>query len=405
MLHSLADSPPPRESGDPGSMPEAAPPAEPFAIFDLEAWSRQPAEPTEFIMPGYVPAREVTLISGAGGANKSTFGQQLATCCAAGVDMLGIRVRSVSTLYLTAEDDERRLHWLQDHICRALDVPIASLAGKLHLGSLRGRLGNQLGSFDLANRLAPTETYHMLRATIERTGAGLVILDNAAHLFAGNENDRQQVTAFTNLLYAICRDHGATVALVSHSNKAGDSYSGSTAWVNAVRSQIVLEKPKDAVDPDERALTLGKANYARQGDELRFRWHNFALILADDLPEDERAGLAQVARDSADNDLFLACLDEMTRQQRPVSEKSGRNFAPVVFARMPESRNIGRDRIDAAMERLFRIGIIERAELWRGPDRKPVFGLRRRPIEGAGNAAGNGAETRCANAGNGHASA
>lgn len=54
------------------------------------------------------------------------------------------------------------------------------------------------------------------------------------------------------------------------------------------------------------------------------------------------------------------------------------------------------------MDRLFRIGRIEHAELWRGDDRKTVFGLRETPNWGAGNGAGNGAETLRANAGNDH---
>src|SRR3546814_2783785 len=117
----------------------------------------------------------------------------------------------------------------------------------------------------------------MLRTTIERAGAELVILDNAAHLFSGNENDRQQVTAFTNLLYAICRDQGATVALISHSNKAGDSYSGSTAWVNAVRSQIVLERPSDATDPDERILTRSDEHTSELQSLMRISYAVFCL--------------------------------------------------------------------------------------------------------------------------------
>lgn len=178
---------------------------------------------------------------------------------------------------------------------------------------------------------------------------------------------------------------GATVILVAHANKAGDSYSGSTAWLNAVRSQIVLTRPENSHDPDERVLTLGKANYARQGEELRFRWHDFALVRDDDLPEDKRSELADVARCNADNEIFLTCLAERNKQRRAVSEKRSPTFAPTEFAKMQESNRIGKSRLEAAMDRLFRIGKIERAELWKGDDRKPIFGLR----ETAGNGAVN----------------
>lgn len=377
-----------------------APAAETFAVADLGAWATIQPTPKPFIMAGFVPARELTLATGAGGANKSTFGQQLATCCAAGVPMLGIDVMQGPALYITAEDDDDRLHWMQTHICRALAVDMAGMAGKLHLVSLRGRLGNELATFDAEGKLRPAPSFQLLKATIEQTGSSLVVLDNAAHLFAGNENDRQQVTAFVNLLYSLCRDLGVTIILVAHSNKAGDSYSGSTAWLNAVRSQIVLQRPEGAIDPDERLLTLGKANYARQGEELRFRWHEFALVRDEDLPADLRQEMAATVQASHDNDVFLRCLDVRNGQERAVSENaaSAKTYAPKVFAEMPESKGVGIKRLEAAMDRLFRTGSIERGFLWR-EDRKDKFGLRRPCADPAGECAdprADPAPTRCA---------
>jgi hypothetical protein len=77
-----------------------------------------------------------------------------------------------------------------------------------------------------------------------------------------------------------------------------------------------------------------------------------------------------------DNDLFLDCLRQRTIEKRAVSEKASATFAPKVFAGMPESKGIGQERLQKAMDRLFRLVEIERAELWRGSDRKPVHGLR-----------------------------
>lgn len=376
-----------------------------FPIADLNTWSNIAATPKSFLMPGYVPARELTLATGAGGANKSTFGQQLATCVAGGVPMLGIDVQQGSALYITAEDDEDRLHWMQEHLCKAVGVRLSALVGQLHLASLRGRLGNELATFDGDGKLRPSPSFVTLKATIVSTQAKLVVLDNAAHLFVGNENDRGQVTAFVNLLYSLCVELGVTIILVAHANKAGDSYSGSTAWLNAVRSQIVLTRPEGAVDPDERVLTLGKANYARQGEELRFRWHDFALRLENELPDDVREEHAKNVTASADNTIFLNCLRKRIEQRRAVSEKRGPNFAATEFAKMAESKSIGKSRLEQAMERLFTIGAIERAYLWRSDDRKDVFGLRETAANGAptvrANGAANGAQTLCANATNG----
>lgn len=348
-----------------------------FPLANLSAWAQSDPQPKSFIMPGFVPTRELTLATGAGGANKSTFGQQLATCVAAGVPMLGVEVVQGAALYVTAEDDEDRLHWMQAHICKAVGVSLSALSGKLHLASLRGRLGNELATFDAEGKLRPSSAFAMLRATIERANARLVVLDNAAHMFAGNENDRQQVTAFVNLLYSLCRDLGVTIILVAHSNKAGDSYSGSTAWLNAVRSQVVLSRPADTPDPDERILTLGKANYARQGQELRFRWHEFALRLDSELSPDMRSELAANAKAAAVNERFLQCLAKTKEERRAVSlSSSASNYAPRVFAKTTLGKGYSDRDYSDALERLLHLGTIANGmPIYQRDNRAWVHGL------------------------------
>lgn len=361
--------------------PDALPGSpETFAIADLTLWATRDPEPRHWALDRLIPQGEVTLFTGAGGAGKSLFAQQLATCHAAGRPMLGVCTAGGATLYVTAEDDERELEWRQAAICRSLGMPMPALAGKLHMASLRGRLANQLATFDADGTLRPAPTLTVLRSTILATAAKLVLLDNVAHLFVGNENDRGQVTSFANLLSGLCRDYGVTVVLIAHPNKAGADYSGSTAWLNAVRSQLTLRKPADSHDPDARELMLGKANYARQGETLTFRWHDHALILDSDLPDDRRAEIAAVVLAGADNDAFLACLDQRTREGRHVSERPGANYAPTVFGTMPEARSVGSDRLKNAMDRLFRLGVIERGVLRRDKDKgRDIEGLRRPP--------------------------
>lgn len=57
--------------------------------------------------------------------------------------------------------------------------------------------------------------------------------------------------------------------------------------------------------------------------------------------------------------------------------KAFRTYAPKEFATMAESRGIGRARLELAMDRLFRIGAIERGFLWRdAAEGKDKIGLR-----------------------------
>lgn len=334
-------------------------PAETFPLCDLALWATTEPAAKPFAVERFIPKGEVTLASGVGGSNKSLLGQQLCTCYAAGTPLLGLHTAGGATLYLTAEDDERELHWRQAHIARALSLPLEGLIGQLHLTSIRGRLDNQLATFASDGRMSITPALQILKATIAATGAKLIVLDNVAHLFGGNENDRAQVTGFVNALYGLCNEFDSSVVLIAHPNKAGDDYSGSTAWPNAVRSHIVIRRPEGAADPDLRQLSVAKANYARTGDEIAFRWHDFALILDTDLPADTRAELAANAMASGDNLVFLTCLEAATRQGLRLSANVSPSYAPTTFEGMPEARGLKKDRLAAAMKRLLSLGKIE----------------------------------------------
>lgn len=351
-----------------------------FDALDLAALSSQEAKPTAFAIERIAPLGEVTLLSGPGSAGKSLLGQQFATAAAAGVRCIGLDVMEGPAIYLSCEDDAEALHWRQAHICKALGLDMAKLAGRLHLVTLRGELSAELGTFQHDGTIRPAETYRRLDRLMQRTGARLAFLDNASHLFAGNENDRGQVTKFMNLLNRMAAQHSAGIMLFGHFSKGKDGKdggaSGTTAWPNSVRSHCTLTHDPET---DLRTLTVTKANYARKGEAITFAWADWAFVREDDLPADKRSEHDETVRAANDNALFLACLRERNRQRRAVSEKPGTNYAPKQFAAMPEAKRIGKDRLIAAMDRLFRLGRIERAELWKGNDRKPVFGLRETP--------------------------
>lgn len=146
------------------------------------------------------------------------------------------------------------------------------------------------------------------------------------------------------------------------------------AWLNAVRSQFTI---KHDLQTDMRTVAVGKAIYARKGEQLRFAWVDWALVHEDDLPPDTARQLADTAKAHAGNDAFLRCLALCTEQRRNVSHVPGSNYAPAIFAKMPAAKGMKRADFEAALERLLGLNVIEcDAELWRGPDRKPRSGIR-----------------------------
>lgn len=350
-------------------------------LIDPSAWAGQIAPVRQWALQDWIPARQATYLTGAGSAGKSLLAQQLATCIAIGRPFLGIETRQSVAMYLTCEDDADELHRRQAAICQSLGVDLRALSGKLHLVSLAGVIANELAVFDAQGRMGTTKSWEALHATVMHTGAGFVALDNVAHLFAGNENIRNQVAAFCGLLNRLAVDADASVLFIGHPNKAGDSYSGSTAWENQVRSRIFLDRPLDGdgdvLDPDARQMSRAKANYARNGETVAFRWHQWAFVQEADLPTGVHAEIAAVAQANAENDRFLKCLAKATEDKRAVSpNKTASSYAPRVFAAMPTAGGMSEKSLAAAMERLLHIGAIRNGErVYRRDNRQWVTGI------------------------------
>lgn len=314
--------------------------------------------PVRFIVQGLLPAAETTLLTAPGGGNKTTLSLMIAVAMAARLDtVLGMAIEPGPAAYIGMEDSEGRLHWALHHICAGLGVSMLDLAGRLHVASLRQVTHNGLATFDHGGEIEPGDLYHQAQGLIEATGSKLLVLDNLAHLFLGNENDRMQATRFLSLLNKLASDTDAAILLLAHTPKSGADFSGSTGWQNATRSHASIEK-EEGGDPDVRVLKVSKGNYVRPGEVTRFRWFDHYLIRPDDLPADIADQLAATSRATSANEAFLRCLAVVDVQGRSVSHSRGINYAPRLFAKMPEARGFDEDDLDAAMERLLRLNVI-----------------------------------------------
>jgi RecA-family ATPase len=360
-------------------------------LIDPSAWDGLPVPVREWALDGWIPGGQATYLTGPGASGKSLLTQQLCTCIALGLPFLGVEVKQTVALYITCEDDQLALHERQKAICEAMGVPMSALKGKLHLVSLAGHTDTELATHghaqvkdDFGNTSESMQTTPRWQALVGMSraiGARFIGLDNVAHLFAGNENIRHDVAQFVNLLNKLAMTVNGSVLFIGHPNKAGDSFSGSTAWENQVRSRLFLETPKDSDgsvnDPDARVLSRQKSNYARNGETLAFRWHHMAYVRDRDLPADEAKDLALTMQASAENAAFLRCLAAATANSRAVSHNPGVNYAPTVFAKMTEGRQFSRKAYEAAFERLLHLGRIQlNQELWKLPNRHMAVGIK-----------------------------
>jgi len=359
-------------------------------IISPGAWEGIEPPAREWLIDGWLARGSAAYLTGDGGVGKSLITQQLATCLATGVDFLGLPVADCITLYVTCEDDLSELHRRQASINQALGLSMRDLHRRMFVSSLKGELGSELVNFEADGKLVLSQRFHDLEATAKAIGATFIAIDNVAQTFTGNENVRNQVAGFCNVMDRLAMATKGTVLFLGHPSKGGAEFSGSTGWEAHVRQRLFMDWANKgegmAGDPDARVLRRSKANYARAGAEIDFRWHDGAFALESAVPFDPER-MNEAARVlAAEEAAFLACLSIMTEQRRAVSiSANAGNYAPKMFTTMPEAQRLSRPALAAALERLLRKGRVENATseapLWRGPDRKPVIGLRERIAE------------------------
>jgi RecA-family ATPase len=331
-------------------------PALPF--INIAAWQNTPAPEREWAVRDRVPLKNVTLLSGEGGVGKSILALHLAVGTTLGRDWLGSMPMPGPVLVLCCEDDEHELRRRLDQIVAHYGASHEELSTALHAVSLAGQ-DAVMAAPDKHGLIMPTPLFARLRQAVRDIRPRLIVIDNSADVFAGNENDRAQVRQFITLLRGIAIDANAGLLLTSHPSltgiSSGSGLSGSTAWNASVRSRLYFRRAKtdkdEEPDPDLRVLELMKSNYGPTGETITLRWKAGLF-----LPVAGTGGLDKLAAEQAAEQLFLTLLDRFNGQGRNSSEKpNAPTYAPTMFAKEHEAKEqaIRKADLEVAMRRLF----------------------------------------------------
>ena len=305
------------------------------SLVSASSFDGLPVPLREFHVPG-MPAHDVTDLTGDGGGGKSLLALQLAFATATSTPWLGMYPRTGRVLYVSCEDDCDELHRRIASISAATGVPIGD-ACNLKLWSLAGQ-DAVLATFDRDGRISETAKMRMLQEAVGSVRPTFMVLDTRADLFGGDEIKRVEVRQFVGALRKIALEEQVTILMLSHPSLSGMSSGagtgGSTAWNNSVRARWYLEpEPREKgevgfiPDPDVRVLTTKKSNYGRVGQQLRLRWNDGVFTLDGDGHDD-----LQAARGREAERRFVEALAAYNLQGRYVSDATGRNFAPAMFA-------------------------------------------------------------------------
>ncbi len=270
---------------------------------DWRALENQTPPERAWAIDHWLPMGHVTMLAGAPGTGKTLCAQAMGACLALRREYLDWMPAERRVLMWACEDEAAELWRRQTAIARWLGVPLSAFADRLVVHSYAGQLVELAAAHE--QRLEPMPMLKELREQIGDYRADVVMLDNSARLFAGNENDRHQVTSFMAMLTAAAAPRNAAMLLLAHPGKAtGSEYSGSTAWEGAVRGRLYLgrtlpdageDEATDAEDDGIRYLCRRKANYSAR-DWRRMRYADGVLMA--EVQTEARAGIGpEYARD------------------------------------------------------------------------------------------------------------
>lgn len=336
-----------------------------------ELLDREPPK-RDWVVQDWLPRGVVTALYGQGGVGKSLLAQQLATAIAAGKQWLGSGVAQGTVMGLFCEDDANELWRRQLALCRHYEITLERVMSFLELDARMGKENVLAQEYQRAIAFTAFME-HIETMAVERMPLVLIV-DNIAQVFAGNENDRSMATQFVNRLARIAIRAHCAVLLLGHPSKiSGSEYSGSTGWDAAVRSRWLLARIVEKVEGKDQPtgqmmLRRLKANYAAQ-DNLVLEWEQgaYARVEGGGIVE----GMRRRRRDEEAEEAILAGLPALlARGIRTTPHRTSPSlYLPKVLEREHLAAGCGRRSLEQALERLLASGRV-RVEVRRNEEKR-----------------------------------
>jgi RecA-family ATPase len=324
---------------------------------NMENWDNEPVPQQQWSVLNRIPRYQTTLFSGEGAIGKSTIELHRVSAHVLARDWLGTMPEPGPAIFIDAEDHVDVLHRRLAAIIQHYGVKFADLIqGGLHLISLAGE-DAVLATASRSGKVEPTQLYKQILEAVGDIKPATIGIASSANVFAGNENDRNQVQQFIGLLTRMAIVSRGSVNLISHPSLTGIStdtgMSGTTQWHNAVRARMFLRGTKPAADEqpqgDLREIIFKKNQYGPISENVVLQYRNGMF-----LPAPGVSSLDRAAYEAKAESVFLDLLARFTRENRNVVASPCATYAPTLFAKEPEANGVSKDALADAMARLFK---------------------------------------------------
>lgn len=360
---------------------------------DLAARAGTEPPRREWIVEALIPRKVSVLLGAHGGSGKTLLALQLAVCVALGRPFFGQAVAAGTVVALFAEDDADELHRRLSAICADEGVSLSDLVDRLFIFDgvgvdvslfSRRAIGDDGRTYAISEPDV-TDTFRFVERACQINRADLLILDSVSDCYDSEENTRAQVRRYLSRTLGIVLSQRGSVLHLAHVDKlaartgaaGGQSYSGSTAWHNSVRSRLALRAVRDGdqQQPDDgrRELVVEKINYGRPGLAIPLRYDEAAHVFVRDGAPGDTPAVAAI-RDRVERRAIIACLLAVAKAGRSVMvARQSNDNAATVLGPLPDfpaalRSQPGRKRLFQRLYDLEADGLIER-ETFRTPSR------------------------------------
>lgn len=344
-------------------------PHKPMTRVSLDGLMTATLRPPAFVIAPYVPRGVVTLLGGHGGIGKSMLALTLCAHVAAGRPWANTEVEQGRVVCLSFEDDAEIVRYRLRQVIETYELPAAAVVSNLRIfdgTQVEAELMREVSHHGVSDLV---ETPALAEAEEAVKGADLIVIDNASDVYGGAENVRSQVRKFVRRLAQIAKANGAGMVLLVHIDKAaakngasGNSYSGSTAWHNSARSRVALLALEDgSIELHQEKLNLGK-----KAEPLLMEHDNHGVLVPRGSGSSRQAAMdGQAATDAGH--VLLAMTKAIEAGITVSTSTTGPAQAVHALEQVPElpaalRSKDGRKRVNAALIRLQRDGLIRRVE-------------------------------------------
>jgi Bifunctional DNA primase/polymerase, N-terminal/AAA domain/Primase C terminal 2 (PriCT-2) len=342
---------------------------------DLEG--KQP--PTRTWLVNHWLTYGITLLAGRGGIGKSMIAQTVGTALVIGRPFIDEVAVPQTVLMWACEDDHDEVWRRQIAINQLLGCTMKDIEGRFIVES---RLGCPNSMWTMAfGALTAGPALKEWHEQINDLGAGVAILDNIAHAFGGNENDRHHVTSFVNGLASVTERPLATLLLGHVARSQGSEFAGSAAWENAARMRWLFDvrlpdsKPDDGQEPepDVRYLAKRKANYSTN-DWRRFTYRD-GVFAPDSAPGIAINYAAQSRKDDARRCVLSGLRKIVDSGLSATASTASPDYLPKLIVRMRLAEDYTQRELAEGMAALLIAGKLRNEVVGQYANRSPKKGL------------------------------